>query len=102
MRRGRRTESPMTIDRIFFGYMALVGIAAGALLVAAPGSQDYFIKPYFWVLIAVGLFDGGVYVLGRNAPGAFLMMNARLIGFVIGVVLMVAIPVIAGAPVKYF
>ncbi len=30
------------------------------------------------------------------------MMNARLLGFVIGVVLMVAIPVIAGAPVEVF
>jgi FlaG/FlaF family flagellin (archaellin) len=30
------------------------------------------------------------------------MMNARLLGFVIGVVLMVAIPVLAGAPVKFF
>jgi uncharacterized membrane protein HdeD (DUF308 family) len=92
----------MTIDRLFFGYMTLVGLAAGALLVAVPAAQDFFIKPYFWVLIAVGLFDGGVYLLGRNAPGAFLMMNARLLGFVIGVVLMVAIPALAGAPVKFF
>ncbi len=82
--------------------MAFAGAAAGALLVAVPGSQDFFIKPYFWILIAVGLFDLGVYLIGRNAPGAMLTMNARLLGFVIGVVLMVAIPTLAGAPVRFF
>jgi len=60
----------MTVDRIFFVYMVLVGIAAGAILVAAPQVQNCAIKPYFWVLIAVGLFDGGLYLLGRTAPGA--------------------------------
>jgi hypothetical protein len=56
----------MTVDRIFFIYMVLVGIAAGAILVAAPQVQDFVIKPYFWILIAVGLFDGGIYLLGRT------------------------------------
>jgi hypothetical protein len=92
----------MTIDRIFFGYMALIGAAAGAVLVAVPGSQDFFIKPYFWVVIAIVLFDLGIYLARRVAPETMLSMNARLLGFVIGVVLMVAIPVIAGAPVRYF
>jgi hypothetical protein len=59
----------MTVDRIFFVYMVLVGIAAGAILVAAPQVQNFVIKPYFWILIAVGLFDGGIYLLGRTAPG---------------------------------
>ena len=36
----------MTVDRIFFIYMVLVGIAAGAILVAAPQVQDFVIKPY--------------------------------------------------------
>jgi hypothetical protein len=58
----------MTVDRIFFVYMVLVGIAAGAILVAAPQVQNFAIKPYFWVLIAVGLFDGGLYLLGRTTP----------------------------------
>ena len=47
----------MTLDRIFFGYMALVGVATGAILVIAPFVQDFVIKPYFWILIAVGVFD---------------------------------------------
>lgn len=92
----------MTIDRIFFGYMVIVGAAVGAILVVAPRVQDFAIKPYFWVLIAVGLFDGGIYLLGRTAPGQMLTMGARLAGFVFGIVLMVVIPTLAGAPVRFF
>jgi hypothetical protein len=92
----------MTLDKIFFGYMALVGIAIGAILVAFPRVQDFAIKPYFWVLIAVLLFDGGAYLLGRNAPGTLLTMSARLLGFVIGIVLMVMIPALAGSSVRFF
>ena len=91
----------MTIDRIFFGYMTLVGIAIGALLIAAPQVGDYFIKPYFWVLIAVGLFEGGVYLV-RRTPGPVLSAYARLLGFVIGIVLMVVIPTLAGSPARFF
>jgi hypothetical protein len=90
------------MDRIFFGYMVLVGAAVGAILVAAPQAQDFAIKPYFWVLIAVGLFDGGIYLLGRTGPGQMLSMAARLAGFVFGIVLMVVIPTLAGAPVRFF
>ena len=92
----------MTIDKFFFGYIALVGIAIGAILVAYPRVQDFFIKPYFWVLITVFLFDGGTYLLGRNAPGTILGMPARLLGFVIGIVLMVTIPKLSGSPVRFF
>jgi hypothetical protein len=92
----------MTIDRLFFGYMALVGAATGAILVAAPPVQDFIIAPYFWILIAVGLFDAGVYLLRRSAPWTMLTMNARLLGFVTGIVLMAAIPMLAGAPVRFF
>jgi hypothetical protein len=92
----------MTIDKIFFGYMALVGISVGAILVAAPHIQDFLVKPYFWVLIAVVVFDGGAYLYGGNAPGTMLTMPARLLGFVIGIVLMVVIPTLAGSPVRFF
>jgi hypothetical protein len=92
----------VTVDRIFFVYMVLVGIAAGAILVAAPQVQNFAVKPYFWVLIAVGLFDGGLYLLGRIAPGQMLTMRARMAGFVFGIVMMVVIPAIAGAPVRFF
>jgi uncharacterized membrane protein HdeD (DUF308 family) len=92
----------MTLDRLFFTLMALAGVAAGGALVAAPQLQNFAIKPYFWILIAIAAFDLGVYVMRRNAPGTMLTMNARLLGLVIGVVLMVVIPTLAGAPVKFF
>jgi hypothetical protein len=92
----------MTTDRIFFAYMVLVGAATGALLLAAPQLQDFAVKPYFWILIAVALFEVGAYLRGRNAPGTVLAMHARLLGFVIGIVLMVVIPMLAGAPMRFF
>jgi hypothetical protein len=92
----------MTVERIFIGYMVLVGAATGALLVAAPQVQNFFIKPYFWILIAVALFDGANFLLGRTGPGQMLTMGTRAAGFVIGIVLMVVIPSLAGAPVKFF
>jgi hypothetical protein len=91
----------MTLGRIFFAYMALVGIATGAVLVAAPYVQDFVIKPYFWILIAVGIFDVAVYAIRGSAPATALTMNARLIGFGIGIALMVAVSVLAGAPVRF-
>jgi len=92
----------MTLDKVFFGLMALVGVASGFALVAMPRLQDFIIKPYFWILIAIAAFDLAVYLMRRNASGEMLTMNARLLGLVIGVVLLVAIPTLAGAPVKFF
>ena len=91
----------MTTERIFLGYMVLVGAATGAILVAAPQVYDFAIQPYLWILIATGLFDGGIYLLARGAPWTMLPMGVRLFGFVIGLVLMVAIPTLAGAPVRF-
>ena len=88
----------MTTDKLLFTYMAI----AGAILVAAPQTQNFVIKPYFWIVIAIVLFDGGVYLLRKNAPGTMISMSARLLGFVIGVVLMVSIATLAQAPVKFF
>ena len=91
----------MTIDRIFFGYMVLVGIVTGAILAAAPAAGDFWIKPYFWVLVAVALFEAGTSLYRRTTPGALLTMQARVIGFVIGIALMVAIPTLAGSPARF-
>lgn len=91
----------MTIDRVFFGYMTLVGIVTGAILAVAPTAGDFWIKPYFWVLVAVALFEAGTSLYRRNTPGTLLTMQGRLIGFVIGIVLMVAIPMLAGSPARF-
>ena len=91
----------MTIDRIFFGYMAIVGILTGAALIAAPSLGGSWFKPYFWVLIAVAVFDGLAMLIRRTPSPMALSMEARLLGFVIGIVLMVAIPSIAGSSVRF-
>ena len=91
----------MTIDRMFYGYMALIGVLVGAILVAAPQVGDFVIKPYFWVLIAVALFEIGTAFYRQNAPGAMLTVQARIIGFVIGISLMVAVPMLAGSPARF-
>jgi hypothetical protein len=87
----------VTLDRFFYGYMALIGIAAGAILVTVPGADGFWLKPYFWILIAVGLFD-----LGSFPSGQMLTMNARIIGFVIGAMLMFILPMATGASVHFF
>ncbi len=92
----------MTLRKIFLGYMVLTGIAAGALLVAVPAVADFWLKPYFWILISVLVFDVGIYLWSRNAPSKMLAMDARILGFVVGAVLMFAIPTVAGSPVKFF
>jgi len=92
----------MTLDKLFFAFMALAGAVSGAVATLYPQTQDLAIKPYFWVLIAVLAFDGGLHLYRRSHPGPVLSMGARLLGFVIGVVLLVAIPTLAGVPVRFF
>ena len=82
--------------------MAMVGILTGAILIAAPSAGDSWFKPYFWVLIAVALFDGLAALNRHLQPGPALAMEARLLGFVIGIVLMVAMPSIAGSSSRFF
>jgi hypothetical protein len=91
----------MNISRFFLAYMMLVGIAAGALLVTVPQAGDFWIKPYFWILIAIALFDGGIMLSGRAVVVA-LTMNMRAIGFAIGALLVIAITMLAGSPAHLF
>jgi hypothetical protein len=93
----------VTTDRLFFGYIAAVGILAGVILIVAPGTGDSWFKPYFWVLIAVALFDGAVLLLRQaGRPAAAVSIEAKLLGFVIGIVLMIAVSKFAGSPAQLF
>jgi hypothetical protein len=91
----------MTIQRIFLAYMALVGLASGALLVLAPQTGEFFIKPYFWVLIAVAVFEGGAAIYRKSSPIEILTTPVRFAGFAIGCVLMLAVPTLAGSPAHF-
>jgi hypothetical protein len=92
----------MTLDKIYYGYMALIGIAAGAVLVALPQPQSHYIAPFFWVLIAAALFELVTFIVRRAGPASVLTPAARLIGFVAGLLLMLAITLIAGVSVNFF
>jgi hypothetical protein len=92
----------MTIDRIFLIVMAGVGIAIGSVLVVMPDSREFRLPPYFWVLIAMAIFEGLAFARGRGAPGTTLSMEARLFGFILAIGLMVVIPIFAGAPGRLF
>ena len=83
--------------------MALIGLCAAAILIAIPGISNGWFKPYFWVLIAVALFDGVVILLRQSQPNRpTVSIEAKLLGFVIGIVLMVVIPTLAGSSVSFF
>jgi hypothetical protein len=92
----------MTIDHIFIAFMTVVGIAAGAVLIAIPGAHEARVAPYFWVLIAMALFEGTLFVLYRGMPGRMISNGARLLGFVLGAVIMVVMPILAGSPARFF
>ncbi len=92
----------MTMRMLFFAYMMLVGVGSGAIIATAPQVTEFWLKPYFWVLLAVAAFEGIAFVSGRNTPATMLTMDARVIGFVIGAVLMFAIPSIVGTQARFF
>ena len=90
------------LSKVFFGYMVLAGAAMGVFLVLYPEAGEFWLKPYFWVLIAVALFDLGVFAVYRITPAIVLSMNVRIAGFVIGILLIGMIPILAGSPAKFF
>jgi hypothetical protein len=92
----------MTTARIFILYSFLVGLATGSILVWVPKSRTIGLEPYFWVLIALALFEVIAYTRRGREPGPPVSMAVRIAGFVIGLVLMYVIPLAAGVDVKYF
>jgi hypothetical protein len=90
----------MSINHIFIAFMVVIGAAVGVALVIAPDLRNFRISPYFWVLIAMAIFELLAFARGRGAPGTVVAMEARLLGFVLAIVLMVTIPIIAGSPAK--
>ncbi len=92
----------MTVRAVFLIYMVLVGLASGAAIVLAPQVMQFWVKPYFWVLIAVGVFDLAIAALSRRAPVSLLTVESRMIGFFVGIAMLLAIPYLAGSPAQLF
>jgi hypothetical protein len=89
----------MTIDRIFIAFMVACGLVTAAILILYPESRDARVSPYFWVLIPMAMFELAAFARGRGEPGSVITVYTRLIGFVIAIGLMLAIPYLAGQPV---
>ena len=87
----------MTIDRVFYMYCAVLGVAVGAVLLLVPESRTLSLGPYFWVLAGIALFEAiGVYLRGGLANGPPITMQTRVIGFVIAVAPMLFVRFTAG------
>jgi hypothetical protein len=88
----------MTINHVFIAFMIATGSALGVVLVVAPHVREFRLPPYFWILIAMGLFELVAFARGRGAPGTLVTMDARVAGFVLGILIMIVIPILAGSP----
>lgn len=88
----------MPLYQIYYFYMAVVGIVSGLIMVRSPEVASYIIKPYFWVLIAVAVFDIACYFRGQR----MLALNYKIIGFVIGLVWLFLLPYLFGVQAYLF
>jgi len=84
------------LDWIFISYALAAGLAAGAVSVLLPQSNTVAISPYFWVLIAIALFETAAIVLRGFDRGPPLTMKVRVIGFIVGTVAMVIVRTLGG------
>jgi len=89
------------LDKIFYAYMALAGVGAAVALIASPPLREVFISPFFWMLIAIALFEAGNVVMPRPGKLVTLTNLSRGIGFLIGMALLVAVTMLAGVSVRY-
>jgi hypothetical protein len=78
--------------------MTVCGLLTAGVLVLVPQSREFRIAPYFWILIAMVLFEGIAFARNRGAPGTVITMESRMIGFVVAIALMLVIPYVAGVP----
>jgi hypothetical protein len=92
----------MTVNHLFLAFMAAVGGAVGIILVVRPEMRDYWVAPYFWVLVAMALFELLAFARGRGAPGTAVTMDVRVSGFLMAIVLMVVIPIVSGSSARLF
>jgi hypothetical protein len=92
----------MNMQWIFIAFAIVVGLATSAVVVLVPQSRDFWISPYFWVLIAFVIFEGAVHASRGAAAGPPITMQTRLIGFAIAIVLVMLIPRAAGVELRLF
>jgi hypothetical protein len=91
----------MDIGRIFVVYAIVVGLIVGGVIVLYPQSRDLALAPYFWILIAFGVFELVAFARS-NKGGPPITGTTRILSFAIALALMVLIPMAAGMPMKIF
>jgi hypothetical protein len=92
----------VTTDRIFLVFATIVGIASGGVIVLVPQSRNIGLQPYFWVLIAIALFELVAFLRRGGQGGPPISMQTRIIGFLVALGLAFLIPMGAGLQVKMF
>ena len=59
----------MTINHLFLAFMGVVGAAVGIIWCVKPETRDYrMVAPYFWVLLAMALFELLAFARGAALP----------------------------------
>ncbi len=59
----------------------MFGAAAAALYIYVPGSRTFAVSPYFWLLVAMALFETVVMYLRGFEYGPPLTLTQRVVGF---------------------
>lgn len=92
----------MAVDRYFFIMIFAAGILIGGVLVVKPEAAEAGVPPYLWLLACMLIFETIAFLRRRGAPGTMIGMSTRVIGFAIGIALIVAIVFVTGSPARLF
>ena len=90
------------INKLFLVFTAAVGLVIGLVLIKKPEARDFAVSPFFWILLAMALFELAAFARGQGAPGTAIRMEIRLLGLLLAVGLMVVVPMMAGSPGRLF
>jgi hypothetical protein len=67
-------------DYLFFAWNAAVGVLCAALVLHRPDLNSAAIPPFLWLLIGMGAFEIGAFLLARDAPILPLSNVTRFLG----------------------
>lgn len=90
----------MKLNHIVIVFMIVCGAVAGGIQIVAPQAAQFMLPPFFWLLMAMLVFEGITHWRLGGAPGSLISMEFRLIALFAGVAMMLAITYIAGVPVR--
>jgi hypothetical protein len=92
----------MPVDRYFFMMIFAASVLIGGFLVARPETAEASIPPYLWLLGCMLIFEMIAFLRGKGAPGTLIGMSTRVIGFAVGMAIILAIVFFTGSPARLF